>query len=77
MIYFDNAATTYPKPPNVVKSVVEAIVDYGGNPGRGGHNISLKASQKIYDTRKKISEMFNCEVQNVVFTSNCTQSLNY
>lgn len=76
MIYFDNAATSYPKPQSVLLASQNAITKFGGNPGRSGHKMSLKASEKIYNIRKQISETFNCETENVVFTSNCTHSLN-
>lgn len=76
MIYFDNAATTYPKPYSVVEEVHSAITYYGGNPGRGGHDISMRVSEKIYSVRKMIAEFFHAQTQNVVFTSNCTSALN-
>lgn len=76
MIYFDNAATTFPKPKIVMDSVVSAINFFGGNPGRGGHDIAMRASQKIYEVRQKVAQFFNAETENVIFTSNCTMSLN-
>ena len=44
MIYFDNAATTFPKPPAVVQAVREALVRYGANPGRSGHDLSMQTA---------------------------------
>ncbi len=76
MIYFDNAATSYPKPSVVKKAVVKAINFYGGNPGRSGHEMSLKTAEKIYETRHKLGEFFDCSPENVIFTLNCTYSLN-
>lgn len=76
MIYFDNAATTFPKPKSVVDSVNTAITCYGGNPGRGGHSFAMRASEKIYAVRKKVASFFGSQPQNVVFTSNCTHALN-
>jgi cysteine desulfurase family protein len=76
MIYFDNAATTFPKPTNVVNSVNSAIVDYGGNPGRGGHDYAMRVSEKIYGVRNKVARFFNSNAENVVFTCNCTMALN-
>lgn len=76
MIYFDNAATTYPKPVCVRRAVSEAIVKYGGNPGRSGHKMSLAASDAVYRVRERAAEMFGAEPQNVIFTSNCTHSIN-
>lgn len=76
MIYFDNAATTIQKPKQVVEAVTQALCSMG-NAGRGAHNASMGASRMLFDTRKKLAEMFggNNPAQ-VVFTSNSTESLN-
>ena len=76
MIYFDNAATTYPKPESVRRSAAEAIVRYGGNPGRSGHKMSIAASEAVYSVREKAGKFFGAEPENVIFTANCTESLN-
>lgn len=76
MIYFDSAATSYPKPACVRRAVYDAMIRYGGNPGRSGHKMSLAASEAVYGVREKAAEMFGAEPQNVVFTSNCTHSIN-
>ena len=76
MIYFDNSATTYPKPDGVRKAVYDAVLSYGGNPGRGGHEVSLKAAEMVYRVRKKASDFFGAKVENTVFTVNCTHALN-
>ena len=76
MIYFDNAATTIQKPKQVVEAVTQALCSMG-NAGRGAHNASMGASRMLFDTRKKLAELFggNNPAQ-VVFTSNSTDSLN-
>jgi len=77
MIYLDNAATTFPKPNEVYNKVNEAMRNYGANPGRSGHDLALKASRGIYDTRTLLAEMFNISNPfNVFFTFNATESLN-
>ena len=77
MIYFDNAATTYPKPPEVIKTMSRATVRYGANPGRGGHKISYLTSEAVYETRKRVAEFFGTDApENVIFTKNCTEALN-
>lgn len=76
MIYLDNSATTFPKPVSVQNALLNAVKNYGGNPGRSGHFLSLKVSEKIYDTRLTIATLFNTTAENVVFTSNCTHALN-
>lgn len=77
MIYLDNSATTYPKPPSVIQAVNNAVRYYGFNPGRGGYARSIQASEKVYETRKKVKSFFNApDEQGVIFTSGCTHSLN-
>lgn len=76
MIYFDNAATTFPKPPCVVRAVNEALMRYGANPGRSGHDLSIQTAGKIYECRERIGHLFHCEPERVVFTKNCTESIN-
>ncbi|MBQ3928840.1 MAG: aminotransferase class V-fold PLP-dependent enzyme, partial [Clostridia bacterium] len=76
MIYLDNSATTFPKPETVRRSLYEAVRS-GANPGRGGHPLSLKASESIFETRKTAAAFFGVGNEtNVVFTLNCTMSLN-
>lgn len=76
MIYFDNAATTYPKPEIVSRAMLKANLIYGGNPGRSGHKLSMKTSEQIYLTRETVAEFFGAQPENVVFTNNCTSALN-
>ena len=76
MIYFDNAATTMEKPEKVVEAVTRALTSMG-NAGRGAHASSLDASRMIFDTRRKLAELFHGEdPSQVVFTANATESLN-
>ena len=76
MIYLDNAATTFPKPQNVARSVIEAVKTYGGNPGRSGHSISMRTSGKIYQVRELVGDFFGVSAEQVVFASNCSHALN-
>lgn len=77
MIYFDNAATSYPKPSSVYAEVERCIRDYCGNPGRSGHKLSLEAQKTVYDCRCELARMFDCKSEeNVVFTLNTTYALN-
>lgn len=77
MIYLDNSATTYPKPPQVIRAVHEASSRYGFNPGRGGYRQSLKTAEKIYNVRTKAKEFFGVyDETGVIFTSGCTDALN-
>lgn len=78
MIYFDNAATSCPKPLCVVNAVKNALESYSANPGRSGHSSSIKVAEKIYGVREKVAEFFGCEnPENVVFTAGCTQAINF
>lgn len=77
MIYFDNAATTYPKPEIVRKALAGSLVKYGANPGRSGYEMALETAAQIYRTRLAVSRFFNMDDENrVIFTQNCTASLN-
>lgn len=76
IINFDNAATTFPKPENVRKVAVNAMENFGGNAGRGGHTLAMKTSEAVYSARETIADFFNAQSENVVFTMNCTQALN-
>lgn len=77
MIYLDNAATTFPKPSAVYDKVYEVMRDYGANPGRSGHDLALKASREIFDTRDLLAKFFNVDNPfNIIFTFNATESLN-
>ena len=77
MIYFDNAATTWPKPESVVNAVYESIKHTGANPGRGGHKMSILAGEKVFSVREKIASFFGLgNPCNVIFTFNATHALN-
>jgi len=77
MIYLDNAATSFPKPSEVYEEVLNCMKNYGANPGRGSHDMSVKSALKIMDTRALICELFNIPSPfDLIFTSNATESLN-
>lgn len=76
MVNFDNSATTYPKPITVKNAVNQAVAKYGGNPGRSGHQLSMRVSNQIFKVRQSAAEMFGAEIENVAFTPNCTFALN-
>ena len=76
MIYFDNAATTMYKPPQVITAVTEAMRQMG-NAGRGVHSASLGTSRTIFDTRVKLAQFFHAfDPRRIAFTCNSTESLN-
>ena len=77
MIYFDHAATSYPKPKSILPILEDALVRAGGNPGRSGHRLSLLASEGIYGVRELLCDFFEGEApESFVFTENATHAIN-
>ncbi|MFC2038873.1 aminotransferase class V-fold PLP-dependent enzyme [Chloroflexota bacterium] len=77
MIYLDNAATSWPKPPEMIKAINETMEHAGGNPGRSGHSLSISAARVMYDTREEIARFFGISNPlRVIFTGNATHSIN-
>lgn len=76
MIYFDNGATSFPKPYSVVNAVEKSFCDFCANPGRGGYTSAMKSAEIIYNARAAAAEFFNADAENVIFTPGCTYSLN-
>jgi len=77
MIYLDNAATTFPKPTEVYDEVLNCMKSYAANPGRSSHDMAIKASSKVMETRQELCKLFNISNPlNIVFTSNATEALN-
>ncbi len=77
MIYFDNGATTFPKPRSVKIAVNKALSYYGANPGRSGHKMSVKSSEVMYECRENAAKLFGTDnPEKVIFTLNCTSALN-
>ena len=77
MIYFDNAATTWPKPEQVIEAMNDAIRKCGGNPGRGGHRLALAGGELLYEVRDHTADFFGCDDPfRVSFTQNITMAVN-
>jgi len=77
MIYLDNAATSWPKPPEVLKAMTDVLERAGGNPGRSGHLLSIEAARVMYETREDIANFFNSsDPLRVIFTANATHAIN-
>lgn len=77
MVYFDNAATTFPKPKSVTDSMLECMTNYCANPGRSGHKLAKTAANKIMETRYLLCKLFNIDNPlQIIFTNNATESLN-
>ena len=77
MIYFDNAATSRPKPPEVIDAFNYYINEIGTSPGRGSYGLAIQASRMLYYSRKTVAVFFNItDASNVVFTKNSTEAIN-
>lgn len=77
MIYFDNAATSFPKAPGVAEEVYRCICHVGASPGRGGHPMAGEANRVVFECREHLAELFgSSNPERIVFTQNCTDSLN-
>ena len=77
MIYFDNAATSWPKPPGVGDAVVRFLDEVGANPGRSAHRLSVESARIVYGAREAVAELFNApDPLRVVFGLNVTEALN-
>ena len=75
MIYLDHGATSFHKPPQVQCAMMRAM-NRCANPGRGGYKAAMEAAKVVYRCREMASELFECDPEQVVFTSNCTHGLN-
>ncbi len=77
MIYFDNAATSWPKPPCVAEAMTHYLAEIGASPGRSGHRLAIEAAREVYGTREAVAELFNApDPLRVVFGANATEALN-
>lgn len=77
MLYFDNAATTFPKPPRVYDAVNDYMRNVGVGAGRSAHRQAVAASRTLFDARERCAEVFGVrDAGRIVFTANATESLN-
>lgn len=76
MAYFDNAATTYPKPECVYQTMDVFYRKSGGSAGRGNHSFSMAVGTIVSETRKRIQELLQCPAKQVVFEPTTTIALN-
>lgn len=77
MIYLDNAATSWPKPPGVLEAMARFLTEVGANPGRSGHRLSVEAGRIVYAAREAVAELFHApDPLRVVFGLNATEGLN-
>ncbi|MEZ4831183.1 MAG: aminotransferase class V-fold PLP-dependent enzyme [Caldilineaceae bacterium] len=77
IVYFDNAATSWPKPAAVTEAMVDFMQQIGANPGRAAHRRSIASSRVIYEAREAVADLFGADSPlQVVFTANVTEALN-
>lgn len=77
LIYFDNSATSFPKPPCVIDAVTKCLSSTAANPGRSGHRLSMEAGETIFKARSLLAKLFGIKnPMRVIFESNATSALN-
>lgn len=77
IIYLDNAATTFPKPREVLERMIDLYAAKGVSPGRGGYDLALEAEELVSDARKRLCQFFGGDdPDRVIFSSNATDALN-
>src|SRR5690242_4587544 len=76
-MYFDNAATSYPKPECVYQALDQFMRTSAANPGRSGHRMAVAADRAIAAARQRLATLLNApDPRRIVWTSNCTGALN-
>lgn len=77
IIYLDNAATTFPKPREVLQQALDAYARFGVNPGRSGYDLCMVAGDLVFETRKALAAFFGgTKPERLVFAANATDALN-
>jgi len=77
MIYFDNTATSFPKPPCVLEAMAKFMNEIGANPGRSGHRLAIESGRIVYSAREAVGDLFHvADPMRIVFTANVTEALN-
>ncbi|MGD0623647.1 MAG: aminotransferase class V-fold PLP-dependent enzyme [Thermodesulfobacteriota bacterium] len=77
IIYLDNAATTFPKPREVLERMIDLYAAKGVSPGRGGYDLALEAEELVSDARQRLCQFFGGDdPDRVIFSSNATDALN-
>ena len=75
--YMDHAATSFPRPREVIDAIVEGLREFSANPGRSGHVLSLEAGRAVFEARETVARFFNVsDSRQVIFTKNVTEALN-
>jgi len=76
-LYFDNSATSWPKPKTVIKAMKTFMDKVGASPGRSAHRLSHQAAREVFETREMIADLFHADdSERVIFTYNATYAIN-
>jgi len=76
-VYFDHAATSWPKPPGVAEAVNRAVTEIGGNPGRGAYSLAVDTARAIHAARRDVATLLGVDdARNLLFQPGCTQAVN-
>jgi cysteine desulfurase family protein len=76
-VYLDNAATSFPKPKEVIAFMCDFYENRGVNPGRTGFDLALEAEETIADARQALTTLFGgTDPNRLVFSYNVTDALN-
>src|SRR3954470_204693 len=77
VIYFDNAATSWPKPPVVAARMKSFLDEEAANPGRAGHRMAVGAEKTLDAVRKTLTDFIGgTDHHRLVFALNATDALN-
>ena len=76
-VYLDHAATSWPKPPEVLEAIRDFFENAGGNTGRSGHRRSIASSRAVSLARERLADLLGAETPDeLIFTKNATEALN-
>jgi cysteine desulfurase family protein len=76
-VYFDNAATSWPKPESMMQAMIKFNACIGASPGRSAHRMSIDSGRVIFDAREKAAALFGAtDPLQIIFTKNATEALN-
>lgn len=77
LVYFDNAATSWPKPVGVAEAMTHFLAEVGANPGRAAHRLAIESGRLVYGAREAVAQLFHAaDPLRVVFGANVTEALN-
>ncbi len=77
LVYLDNAATTFPKPPEVLREALETYARIGASPGRGNHDLAAQAGAFVDEARARVARFFGApDPTRVIFAANASDALN-